>query len=303
MDSPQQKRNNFQAPTPPDSSPMRLETSISLPTISPEDGDQGSPRTKVAYHFQGLALDSPTEIRKLDLKKKAQETPNSESAVRKRVKMFATNDSDMTGSTEPEIPETPQIKTFRAVIGEERNVDPIIREMSKDIRLHNEVDPVIFRAGLSGAKGKNLLGRAYPSINRLADSKSRRNKRTGTPPLSRSGDAMEEEREIVDPDRAALTWHDDEITGYKPDDPDDDGEGINGIGFRPTPAIAYARTERRKQQMADYRSREAREARARRSERRRGTETTEAAARKEAENVDRRVRFLESDTPTIISTS
>ncbi len=64
-------------------------------------------------------------------------------------------------------------------------------------------------------------------------------------------------------------WHESEITGHDPDDPDDDGYGINGIGFKPTSAMAYARTQRRKQQIAEYRSREAREARARRSERRR----------------------------------
>ncbi|ESZ91585.1 hypothetical protein SBOR_8020 [Sclerotinia borealis F-4128] len=303
MDSPKRKRNNLQAPTPPDSSPMRLETSITLPTISPEEASQGSPRTKVAYHFQDLALGGPTDTKKLDLKKKTQETANAESTVRKRVNMFTAKDVDMTGSTVTEIPETPQIKASRAVNGEERKVDPIVRELGKDIRLHNEVDPIIFRAGLNGTEGKDGLGRAYPSINRLADSKSRKKKRMGTPPLSKIGDALDEEREIMEPDRAALTWHDDEITGYKPDDPDDDGEGINGIGFRPTPAIAHARTQKRKQQMADYMSREAREARARRSERRRGTEVTEIAAAREAENVARRVRFMEIDNPAVISTS
>ncbi|KAL8369661.1 hypothetical protein RB595_000140 [Gaeumannomyces hyphopodioides] len=78
-------------------------------------------------------------------------------------------------------------------------------------------------------------------------------------------------KEIVDPVRAALTWHEDEITVYDPDDEDDDGTGINGIGFKPTPAIAYARTLRRRQQLAEYRKREEREARARRTLRRRGS--------------------------------
>lgn len=64
-------------------------------------------------------------------------------------------------------------------------------------------------------------------------------------------------------------WHESEITGHNPDDPNDDGYGINGIGFKPTPAIAWARSQKRKQQLADYRTREAREARQRRSERRR----------------------------------
>ncbi|KAF2717363.1 hypothetical protein K431DRAFT_306974 [Polychaeton citri CBS 116435] len=54
-------------------------------------------------------------------------------------------------------------------------------------------------------------------------------------------------------------------------DDTDDGEGINGIGFKPTPAVAYARAERRKRQLSDWKAREAREERQRRVERRRGT--------------------------------
>jgi hypothetical protein len=65
-----------------------------------------------------------------------------------------------------------------------------------------------------------------------------------------------------------LYWSDKEITGYNPVDPTDDGYGINGIGFRPTPAMAYQRSQRRKQQLAEYRTREAKEARQKRSERR-----------------------------------
>ena len=72
-----------------------------------------------------------------------------------------------------------------------------------------------------------------------------------------------------DPEDNPMTWHESEITGHNPDDPNDDGYGINGIGFRPTAAIAWSRSQKRKQQIAEYRSREAREARQRRSERRR----------------------------------
>ncbi|OAA65282.1 hypothetical protein SPI_02069 [Niveomyces insectorum RCEF 264] len=75
---------------------------------------------------------------------------------------------------------------------------------------------------------------------------------------------------IVDALRASLTWQDDEITVYDPTDADDDGTGVNGIGFKPTPAVANARARMRRQQLAAYRRREAREARARRSRRRQG---------------------------------
>ena len=72
-----------------------------------------------------------------------------------------------------------------------------------------------------------------------------------------------------DPEDNPMTWHESEITGHNPTDPNDDGYGINGIGFKPTPSVAWARSHKRKQQLADCRNREAREARQLRSERRR----------------------------------
>ena len=67
----------------------------------------------------------------------------------------------------------------------------------------------------------------------------------------------------------ALWWKDAEITGHDPKDPADDGYGINGVGFLPTPAVAHARAERRKRQVVEWKNREAREARQKRSEMRR----------------------------------
>ncbi|KAK2591241.1 hypothetical protein QQS21_011067, partial [Conoideocrella luteorostrata] len=78
--------------------------------------------------------------------------------------------------------------------------------------------------------------------NEAEDSSQRRN-RAGTPPLKlkRSPIEIREDKnrkdqitefdsddDIIDPIRAALTWHEDEITIYDPDDDDDDGTGING---------------------------------------------------------------------------
>ncbi|KAL8951894.1 MAG: hypothetical protein Q9222_002169 [Ikaeria aurantiellina] len=96
-----------------------------------------------------------------------------------------------------------------------------------------------------------------------------------------------------------LWWADTEITGHDPTDPADDGYGINGVGFLPTPAMANARAERRKKQVAEWKSREAKEARQRRSEARRrrdfeisneGVITNEGAL---GSSQERRVRFLE----------
>lgn len=98
-----------------------------------------------------------------------------------------------------------------------------------------------------------------------------------------------------------LWWHDEEITGHNPNDPADDGYGINGVGFLPTPAIANARAERRKKQVAEWKNREAREARQKRGDRRRkrglesgssGNVTNHGSAGLRSDE-SRKVRFLE----------
>ena len=96
-----------------------------------------------------------------------------------------------------------------------------------------------------------------------------------------------------------LWWADTEITGHDPTDPADDGYGINGVGFLPTPAMAVARAERRKRQVAEWKNREARDARQRRSEARRRRDQDmnrgdrSASERDLAGGQQRRVRFLE----------
>jgi hypothetical protein len=212
---------------------------------------------------------------------------HDEPMVRKKVKTVEDGREMVTDlEKEREVPETPAVRND-ITFGSNGTVPDTAKTM-------------IFRGSTTVGKG---LARAYPSINRLADSKSREpRKRMGTPPLTGSTDASAEgTTEIVDPDRAALTWHDDEITGCDPDDPDDDGEGINGIGFKPTPAIAYARMEKRRLQMAEYRNREAREARARRSERRRG-EVGKAREEEAMKQAERKVRFIEGMIQNVIPT-
>ncbi|KAL9111001.1 MAG: hypothetical protein Q9187_007984 [Circinaria calcarea] len=80
-----------------------------------------------------------------------------------------------------------------------------------------------------------------------------------------------------------------------PDSSFEDLTGVNGIGYRPTPAMAYARAQRRKQQVAEWKSREAREARQRRSERRAGRMgmEKEVGMREAMELQGRKVRFVE----------
>ncbi|KAK0106244.1 hypothetical protein ONS96_003885 [Cadophora gregata f. sp. sojae] len=347
-------------PTPPRSSPapdfepsssadMRLSTEIPGVTIvnhksaankekarvEGQDGP-GSPRTKVAYNFQGLRLEDAGTVSRFELDGPRPRKGNGfgedgafddeadvvmdgngnvdreedQQVSRKKVKIVKPK-------KRVEVPETPQHVgnaagagtgrsrdeegKFGIFIGEERIVDPVLEKAARVVVLSNSVDEMVFTGSGKPRSGHGNLKGTYPSINRLAESKSRK-KRAGTPPptSSFSSEDMEAEPEI-DNERASLTWHDDEITGHNPTDPDDDGEGINGIGFKPTPAEAYARTQKRRQQMAEYRNREAREARKMRSERRRGSEMSKAS--KEEQETARRVRFMEAEVKSVVSTS
>ncbi|PLN83346.1 hypothetical protein BDW42DRAFT_165245 [Aspergillus taichungensis] len=67
-----------------------------------------------------------------------------------------------------------------------------------------------------------------------------------------------------------LTWRDSEITGHDQTDPTDDGYGINGVGFKPTAAMAWMRSQKRRKQVAEWKNREARDERERRIDRRNG---------------------------------
>ena len=98
------------------------------------------------------------------------------------------------------------------------------------------------------------------------------------------------------PSSSTLWWTDKEITGHNPTDPSDDGYGINGVGFIPTAAVANARAERRKRQVADWKNREAKDARQKRSDMRRRKEADiEHLKSIEGLGADesRKVRFLE----------
>lgn len=95
-----------------------------------------------------------------------------------------------------------------------------------------------------------------------------------------------------------LWWTETEITGHDPKDPMDDGYGINGVGFLPTPAIAHARAERRRRQVAEWKNREARDARQKRSEMRRRRYVDDQGLGSASAGMPggevRKVRFLEA---------
>ncbi|KAI1761081.1 hypothetical protein GGR53DRAFT_45993 [Hypoxylon sp. FL1150] len=298
-----------------------------------EDGNS-SPRSKVAQQFQELALGSGggvtfqdkadgafvTETNKTDSSDEASpkraigsprfspelsvfdfeagstasslagdemqlDDDDNDNVSRKRIRLPHHTDFTLIGSKE---------ETSSSESSSDQSSEP------RRFMLQSDVDPALLRTMKSGGSGR--LQKSYPSINRLADSKSRSRRRAGTPPMSKRRTTEppgDDEPVITDPIRAALTWHEDEITVYDPEDKDDDGTGINGIGFKPTAAIAHARAQKRKQQLAEYRKREESEARAKRSQRRR--EQFGGSAQLERNHSIVRVHFSEAE-PTTVTT-
>ncbi|KAH9904374.1 hypothetical protein F4778DRAFT_60285 [Xylariomycetidae sp. FL2044] len=296
-----------------------------------EDGSS-SPRTKVAQKFQDLALENRSGSTSESGGGVDQDTTNRQSQMNHprfspELNVFGfdggsrssrtsrtldgemqldDDDDDTTTRKRTKLPETDNRQGQSSVPSGETSADavgPVQIDNSGHLTIRERVDPAMVRVAKSGGNG--YLKKSYPSINRLADSKSRSRRRAGTPPISSrrkwSGDSTsDEEPVVIDPVRAALTWHDDEITVYDPEDKDDDGTGINGIGFKPTPAMAFARAQKRKQQLAEYRKREDSEARAKRNLRRR--EQLGGGAEMERKHSMIRVHFSEAEPTTVITT-
>lgn len=214
-----------------------------------------------------------------------------------------------------EIPETPAVqKTEPQIVAgpESRSVLDNGNVLFKPLPAFSE--PAADNAAPTAGPAKVPSTKQSSAANNrpLESLKSKGRRRAGTPPLAASASKprnpdqpSDAAAEVIDPIRAALTWHEDEITVYDPDDEDDDGVGINGIGFKPTPAIAYARTMKRKQQLAEYKKREEREARARRSSRRRGSpDRAPKMQRRESASTEnaRKVHFTDSESAAMITT-
>ncbi|OTA66154.1 hypothetical protein K449DRAFT_431629 [Hypoxylon sp. EC38] len=321
------------------SSLPRVLFSFQPPTLKPvekprdeavEDGNS-SPRSKVAQKFQELALESGGGVTRKDEADGKVVGANTDEASPDPViesprfspdlpifdfdggssssmsaEDMQLDDDDGNASRKrvklPDVPDRRDISE-NGPNREANTTNPYFLQPNESSRFTPQaaVDPAIIRTIKSGGSGR--LQKSYPSINRLSDSKSRSRKRAGTPPLTKrkATDSIEEEEPIiVDPIRAALTWHEDEITVYDPEDKDDDGTGINGIGFKPTPAIAYARSQKRRQQLAEYKKREESEARAKRNQRRR--QRLSSAAELERTHSMVRVRFSDAEPTTVVTT-
>ena len=140
-------------------------------------------------------------------------------------------------------------------------------------------------------------GRSPPQkrLKRASSSPIPSTRETTSPPCNDSvstGDGSKED-EGEEEQLALLFWRDDEIVGYYSDDPEDDGEGVNGIGYRQSMAERRVIERKRQAQIREWRTREAAEDRARRGNRRRGGYPGVAVGAAAEENVGRKVRFQE----------
>ena len=261
--SPKRKRDESDDNAEYSPSPIRLKTSLPARPIETDFPEGGSPRTIVAGQLQALNLQRDGPIPKLDFRRGS---AGSEVVVEEPSQQEDHGFKDLAISQPhsttavPEIQNSLQAAECPGVCSAAASENPQVLEIPETPNLKPAVPPTP-----------------------LSTSPRPHARRKSPPPLHLSWPATN------------LTWQESEITGHDPKDPSDDGYGINGVGFRPTPAIAYARAQRRKQQVTEWKNREAREARQRRSERRRLLENFDGM--KEASLAQpeqtRKVRFVE----------
>lgn len=266
---------------------LRVKTDVQTDQAESTTGSN-SPRTKVAQKLQDLDLQQIRQPSK-------QIRPKNQNGIpRKRIRRTPAFSDDQT-SHDTYIAETPEQNRRLGTNDATASVGEIGE--TPDCRRK----PTFFPQNSSNASDPTTEVTDAPraSSEKLILSSSSPQPDAALPPDSseladRSVSPLPRQEELT-PDQAALTWQEDEITGHELDpSADDDGEGINGIGFKPTPAMAYARKQRRQEQVNEWKAREAKDARQRRFERRRaaGLDTAEEALAEERDAAAKRmVRF------------
>jgi len=257
--SPKRKRDQ-PAPIPLLNTALALRPASTPPRGSPAPSSGAdSPRNAVADQLRGMTLTALAAIPMSPL------TPTDD-VIRKKPKLDAMRVDSGTGSETYTISET--WNNYRnandldtVVVASEVEVSRVIPETPQSSQPRLLPDIASF-AQTTNFVSSPVTTKLQPSIS--ANQKPRAQNRSSSQPRPQARSPS--------PPMSALTWRDSEITGHLVDpstDPDDDGTGLNGIGFRPTPALAYARSQKRRQQLTEWKLRETREARAKRSERRR----------------------------------
>ncbi|KAL0939729.1 uncharacterized protein CTRU02_206340 [Colletotrichum truncatum] len=321
--TPKRKRDDEE----PHPSPIHTtaQFSFQLPEAKSDEDGSASPRSKVVHKFRGLALGGGGGVAQQQSNSQQRQGPYDPTrdvgddglysddpfASRKRMKVpeLEMKDADAADAAEPAPVPDPDIKSDPELVSTPSVVGPDAAAVDTNDQLITATTATAATADTTTSTQRSL-----PFLNRIQNSKSAARRRAGTPPLKgRKGKVAADtstpteedgKMEIVDPVRAALTWKEEEITIYDPDDEDDDGTGINGVGFMPTAAMAYARTQKRRLQLAEYKKREESEARARRNQRRRGSGAGLGAkvdSKPAPGSGVRKVRFMESEPNTIVT--
>ncbi|KAL2839065.1 hypothetical protein BJY01DRAFT_237240 [Aspergillus pseudoustus] len=174
----------------------------------------------------------------------------------------------------------PDLHGFHAMPGSQHSATTIERPRSPNDRAHA-------LGSAAGAESQPQPAQASVIPRKLSTSPQ---KPRITPASAKARNARKSPPPPGEMDEGLLTWNDSEITGHSPTDPDDDGYGINGIGFKPTAAIAWARSQKRQKQVTEWKSREAREAREKRRERREGHDLDKLRTVRSG-GINKRVKF------------
>lgn len=226
----------------PSVSPTSTVSVVSLQDVR-QDAELGrhSPRAAVAGRFGELAIRGDRFPEPL-LHRDFHQEPTPQSSQEK-----CPPESQLYTKRMPE-PLTSQNGKLHEV-GGDQPLTELSTGLSTEVSTEN-----VFAAPALSLSNKNSA--SSPRKHRTPDSPSKSRKQRRSPSLA---DVSLED---------TMTWHDNEITGHNPTDPADDGYGINGVGFKPTAAMAAARSQKRQKQVAEWKSREARDAREKRRARR-----------------------------------
>lgn len=290
--TPRRKRNYFDD-TDTSSMPVAISTQH-----SPTPRKAESPRTQVAGRLESLDIANAPAVAGT-----RQQSPSSLAATRKRMKRDVDSDAQTPeGSPTKRRRKADEVAETPGAYQPARSPPPASPTQYNapstglpDLPQDPSTSPL--RTPITSPK-RTVSGRGYvgdsETGNRSVSSPSSRRTATNTPSPRRTFSEDVDDEPSSSP--SALTWQDDEITGHEIDaSADDDGEGINGIGFKPTAAMAEARSARRKQQVDQWRAREARGARQRRIEKRKGSGGSSSLRSKNDANDKRAVRFLDTD--------
>jgi hypothetical protein len=292
--NPSPKRKREQRPyVPPVNTTLRTASTPS-PHGSPTPSGAESPRNAVADQFRGMSIAA------IPIMPLSPLTPTDD-IMRKKPKLGLKRDDSGTSEDNTDVETTSweksSISDSIAVRSPQADASTEIPETPQAPPAQADIQPRIF-AG--------IIEFAQPTVFSSQPAQCMGDGPRPSGQVSKSkAVALQSRSRSESPSVSSLTWKNSEITGHLADpstDPDDDGTGLNGIGFKPTPALAYARAQRRRQQVLDWRAREAREARAKRNERRkRGVGRTAHSSRegtverettiKEADAAGRAVRF------------